>query len=98
MKNLINDNSAVAYLLLVGLGLSLVVIGIAYAFISDMTDALINGINLGYSGTPMETSMDAESIEGGFFLLTLFRMILIPAFLVLIYWIWTMAQKPVRPY
>jgi hypothetical protein len=95
MKNIIKDESAVSYLVLVGVILTIIVSGIAYNFTSDFVDMMLNSIN-GYAGTPLENQMDASSIEGGNFLLMLFKMILMPTLLVIMYFAWVMAQKPVK--
>lgn len=95
MKNLIEDNSAVAYLLLVGVGLTIIVTGIAFSFISDFVDFMLSGIN-GYAGTPLANQMDADSIQGGDMLIVLFKMILVPSFFVIMYFAFVMAQKPVK--
>jgi uncharacterized protein (UPF0333 family) len=92
MKNLINDNRAVAYLLLVGVGLTIITVGIAYSFISDFVDVILSSIN-NYSGTPLANQMDVDSISTGNLLLALFKLILIPALLVIIYFAFTMSQK-----
>jgi hypothetical protein len=97
MKNLIKDESAVAYLLLVGLFLTLIVVGIAYMFISDFVDFILNGIN-GFAGTPLAGQLDQSSIDTGNLLLVLFKFCLIYFLFIIIYWVWTMAQKPERPY
>lgn len=97
MKSLIKNESAVAYLLLVGLGLTIVIVGIAFGFIMDFVDYTLAAIN-GFEGTPMADQMDEDSIEGGHFLYTLLKFILIPGLLVLVYWIWQLAQKPVKPW
>jgi len=95
MRNLITDNSAVAYLLLVGVGLTIIVTGITYNFVSDFVDYIITAIN-GYANTPLANQMDADSIEGGSLLLMLFKFILIPTLFVIAYFAWTMSQKPVK--
>jgi len=97
MKNLLKDERAVAYLLLVGVGLTIVVTGITYNFVSDFVDAVLASIN-SYEGTPLADQMDADTVEGGNFLMALFKMFLIPALFMIMYFAWTMAQKPVRPW
>lgn len=94
MKNIIKDESGVAYLLLVGLGLTIIITGIAFNFISDFVDFTIAATS--YSGTPLANQMDQASIDGGYFLLTLFKMILVPSLFIILYFCWSMAQKPVR--
>ena len=97
MKNLINDNSAVAYLLLVGLGLTLIVTGITYSFVSDFIDFVLSAIN-NYSGTPLANQMPASATEGGNFLIAIFKMCLVPILFIIMYWIFTMSMKPVKPF
>lgn len=98
MKSLVNDNSAIAYMLLVGVGLTIVVVGIAYSFISDFVDAFLSAVITGYVGTPMEDVMDSDSIEGGDFLLMLFKLSLIPSLIALMYWAWNMSMKQEKNY
>lgn len=97
MKNLIKDESAVSYLLLVGFGFTIVIVGIAYMFTSDFVDYILAAIN-NYEGTPLEGQMDSSSIEGGNFLIVLFKLFLIPALLILSFWVWSMSQRPFKPY
>lgn len=92
MKNLINDNSAVAYLLLIGVGLTIVVTGICYSFVSDFTDYILLAIN-GYSGTPLANQQDTDSITMGNMLLGVFKLSLVPSLIAIIYFAFTMSQK-----
>lgn len=97
MKSLIKNTDAVSYLLLVGLGLSIVVSGIAFNFISDFVDTCISFSNTVWSGN-LQAQMDADSINTGNFLLMAFKFCLIPILFVLMYFQYSMAQKPVRPW
>lgn len=92
MKSLIKDESAVAYLLLIGVGLTIIVVGITYNITSDFVDYIISSIN-GYSGTPLANSMSADSIDTGNLLLMAFKLVLIPALIAIIYWSYTLSQK-----
>lgn len=94
MKSLTKDNSAVSYLLLVGVGLTIVVVGIVYSIVSDFVDVMINATS--YTGTPLANMMDTDTVYGAGLLLTLFKYILMPVLLVLIYWAIVMSQKPER--
>ncbi len=85
--------------LLIQFVLILIVVGVAYSFVSDTKDYLINaigGADNPYANTPLQGQMDQDSIDGGYFLLVLFKMFLIPALFVLMYWCYNYAQKPVR--
>jgi hypothetical protein len=93
MKSLIKDESAVSYLLLVGLALTIIISGIAYSFTSDFVDTMMSGIN-GYAGTPLENQMDSDSVTGGNFLMALFKFFLIPVLFVIVYFAMVMSQKP----
>lgn len=96
MKNLIKNESAVAYVLLF-MGLAIIVTGIFFSFISDGVDAIIGAIN-GYAGTPLQGAMDANSIETGDMLLMVFKLALLPSLVVIIYWAFNYATKPVKPF
>lgn len=87
----------VAYLLLIGFVLSILVVGASYMASSDFVDLLLSAIN-SYNGTQLQGQMDSDSIQTGNFLMMLLKYILIPSLFVLIYWILVMSQKPVRPY
>lgn len=65
--------------------------------LSDLTDYILSSIN-SYQGTPLAGQLDQSSIETGDLLLTLFKFILIPALILVIYWSFVMAQKPNRPW
>ncbi len=92
MKNLIKDESAVAYLLLVGVGLTIIVTGITFSFVSDFVDTVLGAIN-SYRGTPLEGAMDADSISTGNELLLVFKLSLMPVLIVIIYFTLSMSQK-----
>lgn len=82
----------VSYLLIM-FGLILITVGAAYSFTSDFKDYVLTAIN-GYSGTPLENSMDSESIQTGNLLQAIFKYFLIIALPIVMFWVWTLAQKP----
>jgi len=93
MKNLWKSESAVAYLLLVGIGLTIVVTGITYSVVSDFVDYILVSIN-GYSGTPLANNLSTDSIETGNLLLMAFKFSLMPSLIAIIYFGLSMALKP----
>lgn len=95
MKSLIKNTDAVAYLLLVGLGLSIVVSAICFNFISDFVDIVLYTTGRTYANMPL-AQMDADSIQTGNLLFMCFKFCLIPVMFVLIYFCFVMAQKPVK--
>jgi RsiW-degrading membrane proteinase PrsW (M82 family) len=92
LRDLYHDASAVSYLIIVGCFFTIAALGIGYSFISDATD-FVTPI---YSGTPLSAYNDANSDWGLDFLLFLVKFFLIPALLVVAYFMFTMAQKPER--
>jgi len=95
MRNLITENSGVAYTLLVGVGLTIIVTGITYSFVSDFIDLILASIN-NYTGTPLANQMPASAVEGGDFLMAIFKMCLVPILLIIAYFAFSMSQKPVK--
>jgi len=95
MKNIIKDENAVAYLVLVGIILTLIVSGVCFNFTSDFVDFWIASIN-GYEGTPLANQIDQDTIDGGDFLMTIFKFCLIPILFCIMYFSWVMGMKPVR--
>ncbi len=85
----------VSYLLLVGLGLTLIVSGITYNIVSDIVDLALNAFISVYANIP-DASMDSASIEGGNMILMVFKFCLMPILVILCYFLLTMAQKPIR--
>lgn len=94
MKNLIKDEKAVAYLLIVVVGLVLFVLGLAYAFFSDL-EQNIEEMDI-YAGTPLENSMTADDTETLGLLKVPFKFFLMIALIVIVYFVWVMSQKPER--
>ena len=94
MKSILKDESGVAYLLLIGVGLTIIITGMSYSLISDFVDTMI--VATSYAGTPLANQMDADSVEGGNMLLVVFKMILMPILLCIMYFALVMSQKPER--
>jgi hypothetical protein len=97
MKNLIKDETAVAYLLLVGVGLTLIVTGLCFSFVSDFVDTVLGAIN-SYNGTPLAGQMDSSSIDTGNMLLMAFKLVLVPSLFCIMFFAYVMAQKPQQPW
>ena len=95
MKNILKNQDAVAYLLLVGVGLTIIITGITYSFVSDFIDMILASIN-NYEGTQLANQMPASAVEGGDFLMAIFKTSLVPILLIIAYFAWQMSQKPVR--
>ncbi len=94
MKSLIRDNNAVSYLLLIGVGLTIIVVGIVYSVVSDFVDTMIAATT--YDNTPLANMMDTDTIYGAGLLLTLFKYCLMFILVILMYWAFVMSQKPER--
>ena len=92
MKNIIKDTSAVSYLLLVSMGVSIIISGIFYNVTSDVVDLILESIN-NYAGTPLEGVMDSSSIETGNILLVAFKFVLIPTLVAIVYFCFVMSQR-----
>jgi len=96
-KNIIKEESGVAYLLLIGIFLYIVVLGIYYQFMVDFMYFSLNAINIAFSANPIFI-MDADSIYTGNLLIALLVYFLIPALPLLAYWVLNKSQKPEQPY
>jgi hypothetical protein len=97
MKNIIKNTDAVAYLLIVGLGLTIIISGICYNVTSDIVDTALSSISLGYSNMP-DATMDADTIEGGNMVLMTFKFCLMPILIIITYFCVNMSTKPLRPW
>jgi hypothetical protein len=86
----------VSYLLIMFL-LTIVIVGVAFNFVSDFVFYVINAIN-GYQNTPLYGQLDQSSVDTGNFLTIIFNNFLIIGLLVLIYWVWQMSLKPAKPW
>ncbi len=97
MKNIIKNTDAVSYLLIVGLGLTIIISGICYNVTSDIVDTSLSALSTGFSNMP-DATMDADTIEGGNMVLMAFKYSLMPILIVVAYFCVNMSTKPVRPW
>ena len=87
----------VSYLLLVIIGIGIIVLGGIMNVGTDIVTKFVEDI-YPFTGTPLEGATDEEANNGLNLLMAVFTNFAIIALLVIVYFVLSMSQKPVRPW